>query len=272
MDAASRFRTSAKKIWLLRKAYDLFNGIASWKKVGDELRKTAFKLHGGTSWDQDYRCEELAKCLSVSASFESSDISDHLSNIFYHAMESTPRLIVELGVRGGQSTLALLAAAQLCGAKMLSVDIDDCASLSLSARYSSWHFEQCDDIEFGSNRFESWCRANELLPQVDVLFIDTSHRFEHTLSEIEVWTKYLSGNGVMIFHDSNMGEGLYGRMDGSVGIGWDNSRGVIRAIEEYLSASYDEKTFFVEIRNGYLIRHYPNCNGLTVLRRTRHNA
>lgn len=71
----------------------------------------------------------------------------------------------------------------------------------------------------------------------------------------------------MIFHDTNMGLGVYGRIDGSVGIGYDNERGVIRALEEFLGRQYDEKSFFCDLAGGYLIKHYPHCNGLAVLKK-----
>lgn len=72
---------------------------------------------------------------------------------------------------------------------------------------------------------------------------------------------------MIIFHDTNMGRGLYGRCDGSVGLGWDNQRGVIRTIEEFLDRRYEENHFFVDAVNGFLVKHYPNCNGLTVPKR-----
>ena len=49
-----------------------------------------------------------------------SDISDHLSELFYEVVNAQPRLIVELGTRGGESTRALLSAAQVLDARVLS--------------------------------------------------------------------------------------------------------------------------------------------------------
>ena len=42
-----------------------------------------------------------------------SDISDHLATIFSEAVAAKPRLIVELGVRGGESRYALERAARV---------------------------------------------------------------------------------------------------------------------------------------------------------------
>jgi hypothetical protein len=71
----------------------------------------------------------------------------------------------------------------------------------------------------------------------------------------------------MIFHDTNMGEGIYRRRDGTFGDGWDNQRGVIKAIEEFLGTEYNEHASFVDIARGWIVSHDPYCNGLTVMLR-----
>lgn len=50
-----------------------------------------------------------------------------------------------------------------------------------------------------------------------------------------------------------------------MGIGWDNKRGVIRALEEYFGKSFNEKKDFIDFRNGWLIKHHSCCNGFTIL-------
>jgi predicted O-methyltransferase YrrM len=195
-----------------------------------------------------------------------SDIAAHLSTLFFFAMDAKPRLIVELGTRGGESTRVLLSAASLTNAVTLSLDIEDCSGLDLAHR-QCWHFVKGDDIEFGKTGFAKWCAAVNLKPEIDLLFIDTSHLYEHTKQEIEVWSPLLSERGIMIFHDTNMGRGLSGRLGHLIGHGWDNQRGVIRAIEEFLGKHYDENCFFTDVANGFLVAHYPHSNGLTVLKR-----
>src|SRR5258708_24796497 len=54
------------------------------------------------------------------------DIRDHLVPMFVETMEMEPQLIVELGVRTGESTFVFERVARLCGARLVSVDIDDC--------------------------------------------------------------------------------------------------------------------------------------------------
>jgi predicted O-methyltransferase YrrM len=195
-----------------------------------------------------------------------SHISDHLSSIFFFALDAKPRLMVELGTGGGESTRVLLAAASIAKSTLLSIDVKDCGQLALPFK-EHWHFVQSDDIEFGEARFTEWCLRGSIEPRIDLLLVDTSHRYEHTKKELKVWSPYLSDNAIMLLHDTNMGPGVYGRMDGSVGIGFDNERGVIRALEEFVGRQFDEKSFFCDLAGGYLITHYPHCNGLAVLKK-----
>ena len=229
------------------------------------FREMRFRAAGGVRFQQKLQHLELQK--SFSGGVVTSDISDHLSTLFFFAVGAQPRLIVELGTRGGESTRVFLAAAKMNDAKVLSVDIEDCSGLELPHR-DRWSFVKTDDIEFGLKGFAVWCAAANLKPQIDLLFIDTSHLYEHTKQEIEIWSPLLADGGVMIFHDTNMGQGVYGRLDRSVGrYGWDNERGVIRAVEEFLGTSYDERRFFTDLQKGFLVAHYPHCNGLTVLKK-----
>ncbi len=99
---------------------------------------------------------------------------------------------------------------------------------------------------------------------IDVLFIDTSHLFEHTHSEITAWFPFLSSRAKVFFHDTNL-KRVYFRKDGSMGIGWNNGRGVIRAVERYLNRTFNERANLVDFSPGWLVRHFPYCAGFTIL-------
>lgn len=190
------------------------------------------------------------------------DISDHLETIFIESLIVKPKLIVELGIREGESLLVLERVASLCNSMIVSIDIEDCSRVGT---YSKWHFIHKDDVEF-ANEFDSWCRARDIEPKVDVIFIDTSHLYEHTVLEISSWFPFLSERAKVLFHDTNL-RTTYFRKDGSMGFGWDNERGVIRAIEQYFNESFNEKDSFSTILKGWVIKHYPNCCGFTILER-----
>lgn len=187
------------------------------------------------------------------------DITDHFTSLFAEALASRPRFIVELGVRTGESTFVLERVADHYSIPFLSLDIDDCSGV---CKYKRWHFVQADDIEF-SKRFPQWCKEKEVGPEIDFLFIDTSHLFEHTVQEIGHWFPYLSAQATVCFHDTNQ-QRFYFRRDGTAGLGWKN-RGVIAAIEKYLGTTFDETRDFVDLVNGWVVKHQFICNGFTTL-------
>jgi cephalosporin hydroxylase len=203
--------------------------------------------------------KELAEI--VAKSRVRTDISDHLVPMFYEALAARPRLIVELGVRGGVSTFVLERVARLLGKlPLVSVDIDDCSRIS---DYGNWHFVKQDDVAF-AKEFVPWCRSRDLPSEIDFLFIDTSHLYEHTLQEIRSWFPLLSNRATVCFHDTNQ-KRIYWRKDGSIGLGWDNNRGVISAIEEHFGTRFDETVDFVDLRKGWIIKHTAACSGFTTL-------
>jgi len=236
----------------------------SWKRFKAKAACEVFRLRGGRRYRQQIYHPALQKALAGDR--EKSDIYDHLGQLFALGVEAGPGLMVELGTRGGESTRALLAAASVNQSTLLSVDIDDCRQDSLPFA-EQWRFMQADDVVFGHDRFADWCRQHGMPEKARLIFIDTSHEYEHTKQEIAAWAPHLADGGILLFHDTNMGNGKFARQDGSVSLGWDNQRGVIRAIEEFLGRRYDENSFFTDIANGYLVQHYPHCNGLTVLKR-----
>ncbi len=193
---------------------------------------------------------------------QSNDINEHLETMFVESLLFQPRLIVELGVRDGVSTFVFERAAKLCDALVISADVEDCSAISV---YPKWHFFRGDDIQFARN-FQDFCRQRGIIPSIDLLFVDTSHYYEHTVQEIHAWFPLLAPRAKVLFHDTN--SRLIGRRKtGGFALGWDNQRGVIRAIEEYLEIQIDERREGVLYARGWLIRHTPFCNGLTILDR-----
>ncbi len=190
------------------------------------------------------------------------DISDHLEVLYREALAVRPKLMVELGVRTGASSFALSRAAEKAGAWLISLDM---GPTLFNSNYEKWRFVQMDDIEFAQDFPES---AQEIGvdPRIDFLFIDTSHTYDHTCAEIEAWTPYLAPAGTMVFHDTNM-KRVFRRKDGSLGGGWNNQRGVIRAVQEFLEAEWDESRTYSGVHRGFSVEHLPNCSGLSILRR-----
>jgi hypothetical protein len=199
-----------------------------------------------------------------------SDMRDHLWTIFREVLLVRPRLIVELGTRGGVSTRALLAAAEISDAQLLSVDVVDCAGIDLVDRFRRrWSFVQSDDVLFAGEPFDAFCRARGLAPLAQAILVDTSHSYEHTRHEIDAWMPRLDDPGVMLFHDTNSQGGWYRCLDGRVEPGLDSPRPVMRALEEFLGRRYDERSFFTDVVDGYIVQHMPWSSGLLSLHRQR---
>ena len=78
-----------------------------------------------------------------------------------------------------------------------------------------------DDIEFGRSGFTSWCQTNGFEPAIDLLFIDSSHEYEHTAQEIDTWFRFVADDGVVLFHDTNMRR-HYRRLNNTYRTGCEN--------------------------------------------------
>ena len=189
-----------------------------------------------------------------------SDISDHLMTLFEETISLKPHLIVELGVRSGESTFVLERAARLSAATLISVDIEDCSHIS---NYSKWLFVQKDDVAF-AKEFKNFCVERGIKPEIDAFFIDTSHLYEHTKQEIGFWFPLLSSRAKVFFHDTNLRK-IYKRKDGSIGEGWNNKRGVIRALEDYFGVVFNETREWTTFIKEWSIKHKPYCSGFTIL-------
>ena len=138
--------------------------------------------------------------------------------------------ITEFGVRSGVSTLAWL----MSKPKTLR-----CYDLAKNRRL---HLNLYKSYAKDNNVDFSFEIANDLeieIEPTELLFIDTSHTYEHTLRELELHGKKVSK--LIVLHDT-MGK------DGKV---------VIPAIGKYL---YDTKAWLID-------EHHKKSFGLTVLRR-----
>ncbi len=189
-----------------------------------------------------------------------SDISSHLVDMYQIAVDANPDPIVELGVRGCASTFVFERVANVTGADLVSVDMEDCSSVSADPK---WVFVQEDDVAFGK-RFKEWAESKGMPYPIDVLFVDTSHTYHHTLEEIEAWRPHLASNATMIFHDTNL-RLFYRRDDGTIGVGWPGKREVIQALEESFGFEIDETHQARLTTDSMQLDHRPISNGLTVI-------
>ena len=106
--------------------------------------------------------------------------------------------ILELGVRSGNSTSAWLLAAQQTGGHVWSVDTMAPEVPAHWADSGLWTFICGDDLAIP-------------LPDggFDVVFIDTSHSYAHTLAELRRFVPLVNPGGTVLAHDT-----LLERVDG----------------------------------------------------------
>lgn len=106
-----------------------------------------------------------------------SDINEHLEVLHDLVVDNNAQTVVELGVRSGNTTAALLAAVELTGGHLWSVDID----------VPNWPRAFHDSPHGSLIIADDLTVADRLPDQIDVLFIDTSHYFEQTLAELRLY-------------------------------------------------------------------------------------
>ncbi|MEW6386417.1 MAG: class I SAM-dependent methyltransferase [Thermodesulfobacteriota bacterium] len=236
----------------------------NWEKFKNSCRKRIRNSYNFFISSEDHNRDLTTDLLELNEikarSRKRTSINEHLETLFLESLSLKPKLIVELGVGGGESTFVLARVARLCGSLLVSLDINDRSHVS---DYPDWVFIQQDDVAF-AREFAGWCQKQGVEPRIDVLFIDTSHYFDHTLKEIEAYFPFLADHAKVFFHDTNLSNFFF-REDGSLDIGWDNDRGVIRALEVYFRKTFNEKEAFTDFISPWIIKHNPYCCGFTIL-------
>jgi cephalosporin hydroxylase len=127
--------------------------------------------------------------------------------------------IIELGVRTGVSSALWLAAIERSGGGLLwSVDVEEPHGGYVSAiiGHPNWELHVSDDLAIADQA-----------PEADILFIDTSHSYAHTLAELVAYVPKLQPEGIVLLHDSNV-EHASAEDEG-------NPWPVMRAIDTYIS-------------------------------------
>jgi predicted O-methyltransferase YrrM len=124
------------------------------------------------------------------------DINEHLPTLYELVLELNAQQVIELGVRWGDSTSAFLAALEQTGGKLWSCDIVEPLApiASFWGRCPHWTFVLGDDQDL----------VDETPDEVDILFIDTSHEYPHTLWELEHYSPKVRSGGCIVLHDTTI--------------------------------------------------------------------
>lgn len=175
------------------------------------------------------------------------DSDRHVMTLYSIAIGSKAKNILELGVRNGDSTRPLLAAAYKNSGKLTSVDIDNTSFIPEDNYKSSWNFVKMDALEFLKN--------DSPTEPYDLIFIDDWHAYDHVKKELIEIDRIVSPKTVILVHDLMYGNTCpHYHSDLTLTTGqWANG-GPYRAVAE-LSAQFWE---FATL---------PYNNGLTLLRK-----
>lgn len=126
------------------------------------------------------------------------DIEDAVFIFYSKVLEYNAKNVLELGVRGGISTRAFLLGVKRTSGHLYSVDILDYDSTRQTMRDLGldkyWTFTVMDDLEYSS-------KLNTDI-RFEIIFIDTSHELDHTISELEEFSRFLSPGGCILMHDT----------------------------------------------------------------------
>jgi predicted O-methyltransferase YrrM len=144
--------------------------------------------------------------------------------LYMLTVELNLKRILELGTRDGDSTVALLMPAKKIHGTVRSIDINPCENARKRVKAAGldalWQFKMIDDRTFEPDS------------EIDHLFIDTSHSYEQTLSELKRFEPYVSRGGVISMHDAG------------------SSPGVPRAVDDFVSSRGDLSLHILLNNNG----------------------
>lgn len=117
--------------------------------------------------------------------------------------------VLEIGVRGGGSTSALLLGIQEHGGHLFSVDVEPSCGAKFEG-HPQWTFINLDSVSGASLiidkilHHQGYPDNNEGMvkpPVLDVLFIDGDHTFGAVLSDLTVYSPFVKKGGLVLMHD-----------------------------------------------------------------------
>ncbi len=172
----------------------------------------------------------------------------HMLPLFSTILQNKSKSILELGVRHGDTTEPMIAAASLTGGRITCVDINPTQWQCPSDLSHMYEFILSDAIEF-LNKSVSENRY------FDFVYIDDWHTYQHVREELDLISKITDTRSIVVLHDL-MGSGTapnYFNPISYQGTEWDGG-GPYRAVSELDPRQWEWMTM-------------PVNNGLTYLRK-----
>jgi cephalosporin hydroxylase len=123
---------------------------------------------------------------------EPSDIWLHLPRFVAMVHDLAADHVIELGTRSGVSTVAWLYGLEQTGGRLTSIDIDEKPGIGEHPHWTFIQGDDCDPDLFGQ------------LDPADIVFIDTSHLYDQTVRELNLYRWLVKPGGFIVCHDTEL--------------------------------------------------------------------
>ncbi len=190
----------------------------------------------------------FGRCINFTLSETPRDSDWHLMTLFSLVLQNKSQNILELGVRFGDTTEPMIAAASLTGGKITCVDIEQTLWMCPDDLKDIYTFVKSDAIKF----LEDAVAKNEYY---DFIYVDDWHTYPHVKTELELIDRLSNENTIILLHDL-MGNNCAPNYFNPIslrGTEWDEG-GPFRAVNELNPDKWEWMTI-------------PVNNGLTLLRK-----
>jgi predicted O-methyltransferase YrrM len=128
----------------------------------------------------------------VHAALTPSDIHQHVPRMVQLVDELNAQHVIELGSRSGVSTAGWLYALAGTGGRLTTVDLDPAPNVG---GWPHWSHVVGDDTS---------PEVIGALEPAEIIFIDTSHRYLHTVQELSIYRWLVKPGGVICLHDTEL--------------------------------------------------------------------
>ena len=119
-----------------------------------------------------------------------SDIVLHLPRFVQLCLNVTAQHVIELGSRSGVSTVAWLYGLEQTGGRLTSIDLAAAPEIGTWPHWTHIQGNDLDEAIIGK------------LDPADIVFIDTSHAYEQTCTELATYRHLVNPGGVIACHDT----------------------------------------------------------------------
>lgn len=174
--------------------------------------------------------EIIKEIYNTNCNRSNSDIAGHLPLLYEMCVAKKPKVVIQAGIRGGDSDSAFALAAIEQGFILEDVDIQEVGNDSIKTVR-----EQTENWNFTKTRTDDSTYVDYLQQykgKVDIFFTDTSHNYPDTKFELDNYSKLLSDTGIIMIHDMDP---------------WTHFPDQSRAVDEFL---VDNPEFKVKVQLG----------------------